>query len=149
QARDTVNMSNGVTWPVRYHYEHGQNAQALAIAEKAADTWSAGGMQTLAFLYDAMGRYGEAERLYKRSADRYDRTVELGAFYVRQSRRPGDREQEARGVSMLKEAFPNGLETVTLQALSAPPLDGVVVVNIGPRAEQIGVRKGDVIVAVD
>jgi hypothetical protein len=149
QARDSVGMSHNVAWLVRYHEDKGHLAQALDIAQRAADTGSAAGMQTLAFLLDHTGNDRPAEKLYERISDRYDDSIELGTFYIRRGRRTQSAEDQAQGVSLLKTPFPRGLEAVTLQSFTEPPHDGVRFFEMGERAASIGLHADDVLVAVD
>jgi tetratricopeptide (TPR) repeat protein len=148
-ARNSVNVSNEITWIVRYHYEQGDTMKALELARKAGDTWSAWGMDTLALLLDRMGRYDAARMLYERVGKRYDNRLELGLFDIRQARRTHNAQLEAEGLALLGTPFPNGLEPASVSSLNGPPRDGIVFVTFGARAERLGFHQRDVLVAFD
>jgi tetratricopeptide (TPR) repeat protein len=149
EAGDKMNVSQRVSWLVRYHDDAGRTDQAFDIAQRAANIGSAAGMQTLAFLYDRHGDDAQAERLYERIRSRYDDPVELGTFYIRRGRRTQNAGDQAKGAALLKTPFPRGIEAVTLQSFTESPHDGVRFFDLGERAIGIGLREDDVLVAVD
>jgi len=149
-ARDRVGVSNHLTWLVRYDYDIGKRARALEIAQMAADTYSARGTETLAHLFDRMGRYDEAEQLYRRISEQYVDDDALAAFYVRQARRTKNAQYEERAKSLLlPKLFPNGLEPGTLADFKISPRDGLAFRRFAARAERIGLREHDVLVSID
>ena len=150
KARDRVGVSNGVTWIVRYHLNHGRPDRAEEIARLAADTGSASGLEVLGELLDRTGRHTEAERLYRDIDEHYDHhTVPLGRFLMRQSLRTGDRALEAKAGELLRPAFPGGLQPVVMHALPVTPDDGIQVAPFGPRAMKTGLRADDVVIGID
>jgi tetratricopeptide (TPR) repeat protein len=149
-ARDAVGVSNKVTWLVRYYYDMGKRDRAMKIAQMAAETYSARGLETLAHLYDQMGRYEDAEDTYRKINERYENSGQaLAAFYLRQSRRTNNPQIEARAKSLVTKQFPNGFEHVTLADFNASPTDGLAFRRLFARAEHIGLREHDIVVAMD
>jgi hypothetical protein len=150
KARDRVGVSNGVTWIVRYHFNHGRRDRAEEIARLAADTGSASGLEVLGEFLDRTGRYAEAETLYREIDEHYDHhTVPLGRFLMRQSLRTGDLALEAKAGELLRPAFPGGLQRVVMHALPVTPDGGIQVAPFGPRAMKTGLRADDVVIGID
>jgi hypothetical protein len=148
-ARDSVRVSNQLTWLVRHYHRTGHTARAEEVARIAASAGSSTGLETYAHLLDAQRRYDEAERFYQRIAERYDETGPLGTFTIRQALRKDDRAMELKGWDLLRSEFPNGLQRVDLHALDVPPRDGIVFNTFGPRAAAVGLRQTDIVVGVD
>jgi hypothetical protein len=148
-ARDKVSVSNNVMWLVRHYYAIGNRERAEQVARMAAETGSATGIATLAYLLDASGHYAEAEASYRDIADHYGDTKPLGAFIVRKALRTGDRSLELKGWEYLRNEFPTGMERLAVHALDATPVDGIVFATFGQRALTTGLRPTDIIVGVD
>jgi hypothetical protein len=148
--RNQAIVSWNVTWLVRYYRDHGRLGDAEAVAAAAAATKSFGGLQVLAELLDMEGRSDEAERLYRRIADDYeDATAPLGVFLMRRALSAHDKALEVKAATLLRDEFPNGLERVAMYALPASPADGVTFATFGLRPASFGLKRTDVIVAVD
>jgi hypothetical protein len=148
-SRDRVGVSTGLTWLVRHYYATGKRERAEQLARMAADVASYGGLETLAHLLDASGRYEEAEARYREIADHYGNTGPLGTFIVRRALRTGDRKEELQGWDHLRETFPTGMERLAMHALDASPVDGVVLTSFGPRVSAVKLEPADIIVGVD
>jgi len=149
-ARDRVVVSQNVTWLVRYYYDHQRVQDAEVLAQDAADVASDGGLRVQAELFDAEGRYDEAERVYRQIAQHYSGdTAALGIFLMRRALEVHDKVLEVRAADLLRHDFPNGLEPVVTYALDASPVDGAVFETFGRRAASLGFEPTDVIVAVD
>jgi hypothetical protein len=148
-SRDRVGVSSGVTWLVRHYEASGDRARAETLARMVADTGSAGGLETLGHLLDARGHYADAQQIFQRIADRYENTVPLGTFFVRQGLRTADRALELKGWDNLRAVFPNGMERLELHALDPTPLDGMGFLSVGRRASATGLRATDIVVGVD
>ena len=148
-SRDRVGVSTGLTWLVRHYYATGKRERAEELARMAADVASYGGLETLAHLLDASGRYAEAEAMYREIASHYRDTGPLGTFLVRGALRTGDKKQELEGWENLRETFPTGMQPLAMHALDAPPVDGVVLTSFGRRVSAVKLEPTDIIVGVD
>jgi hypothetical protein len=148
-CRDRVRVSNGVTWPVRYHLARGRHDRALEIAADARSTGSGSGMMIYAEVLEAQGRYADAEREHLNMVERYEQSWTLGAFYLRQFARTDDPTYYEKASAALKDVFPNGIERGDLALIPAPPPDGVQMIEFGRRAARTGLRPEDVIVKVE
>src|SRR5262249_5454002 len=90
------------------------------------------------------------EEVFRSITERYpDAERFLAVHYLREALRTRDQELEARAAALAKEEFPRGFERASLSALSSPPTDGVVFTSFGRRVERTGLRREDVVVAVD
>jgi hypothetical protein len=135
---------------VRYYYDHQRVQDAEVLAQDAADVASDGGLRVQAELFDAEGRYDEAERVYRQIAQHYSGdTAALGIFLMRRALEVHDKVLEVRAADLLRHDFPTGLEPVVTYALDASPVDGAVFETFGRRAASLGFEPTDVIVAVD
>ncbi len=151
-ARDRVGASNGVDWLVDYYYEHGQGQRALEIAQGAAETYSGGGLITLARLYERMGRFEDAREYYSRAQTRYPKVQTLDRFYIRCLHRHGGKRFKQEGEEAVRKLFKNGLVRTTRAELDAAHGSG------GPPASFVGhyvttsegsLHVGDRVVALD
>ena len=147
--RDTVNVANGSSWLIAYYYTHGQQPAAIELAEKAAAAFSARGLLAKARLLERMGDYQAAEAIQKQVSERYDRTSDLAAFYMRWAKVSGDPGVKSAGDTLITKVFPRGLEPFAGAASNASPRDGVRVTETGATGAKAGFAVGDVIVAVD
>jgi tetratricopeptide (TPR) repeat protein len=146
---DAVHAANSSAWLARYYVHLGQFARAEALAREAGDTNSYRGLQVLGDFLDARQRDVEAEQVYRRMHQRYDRADALGAFLVRRGLRQNDRRQQQQGWELLKALFPDGGERLAWNTLTGPPVDGIVFETFGRRASARGLKRSDVIVGID
>ena len=154
-VRDRVLVANGVQWLVGYYCDHGRLDRARAVAEMAADVYSADGLSTMGYLMERLGRYSDAEAWYRRVKERYDSEASLDSFYIRHEQRVGDGRYRELAADALKKLFPDGLRRVSLSELEGNPE-----VAIGPAGSKyrfsrfygsarFGLREGDIVVAVN
>ena len=144
---DSVATANWSRWLARYYVSHNKIGPALALAERVAGTGAFEGTSVAASVYEQLGRKNDAERMYRRGAEGYDSGAELLGFYYRAVEVKHDREYEAAWRSARERAFPNGLVNTPLS--SEKPAAGVHVATDSPEARKVGLRAGDIIVAVD
>lgn len=149
RARDRVAASLKVLWLTRYLTDQGQVADARRIAEAADDVGSASGIGALAEFLERQGDAAGAEARYKQIQDRYGPSTgwHLGAFYLRRWNATKDPALRDRGLALVAESFPSGLEVPP--AAAAAPYDGVAFSNFGARAGRAGLRRSDIIVGID
>jgi len=149
-ARDRVGVANGIGWLVMYDFDNGRTAEAVTLADEAAEVYSYGGLITKAKLLERMEQFDAAEALLKAASTRYDRYVDLTAFYLRRLRTPeGLKQFEAVSKPLVAKAFPNGIERVAGPLPDEPPTDGIRVRSTGHRGVAAGFADEDIILAVD
>jgi len=146
-APDRVRVSNNCEWLVNYYFDHGRKSEAFAVAKYAAEVYSAAGLETMAKLLERTGDLAVAEEYFRKIEERYSGHSDTTMFYLR------NQAKSARYAAAAKEAvarmFPDGIEFVTLNNLSAPPADGVVVSGWSNVTRKIGLEPGDVLTAID
>jgi tetratricopeptide (TPR) repeat protein len=144
---DAVAVANKSQWLMQYYASHNRVAPALALAARIAETGASEGLTVAAHLYERLERSEDAEALYRQDMERYDDSSELLGFYYREVKVRHRQQydglwQEARG-----RVFPNGLTNTPLS--DKKPSAGVHVSSDSEAARKIGLRAGDIIVAVD
>jgi len=149
ESRDEVAISHNVNWLVRYYRDHGRVDDAEALARHGAETQSRAGLEALADLLDAEGRYDQAEQVYRMIAEHYSNTAPLGTYLARRALAANDKALEVTAFELLRRDFPNGVERVPVYALPASPTDGVRFDTFGRRLARLGFEPADVIVSID
>src|SRR5689334_11434028 len=130
--------------------DQGNMARAKNLARTAAATGSSRRMETLAHLLERTGDLEQADELFRRIAERYTNSENiLGAFCIRLARRTGDKADMEQGTRLLSKTLPRGLESWWPADAAEPPTDGARVRHTSPRARRLGLRQGDIIVAID
>jgi hypothetical protein len=146
---DRVGASSGVEWLVRYYQKTGKTREALRVAEAAAQVGSFAGMKALAGFLERQGNINDAERVYRGMSDRYDDGTRLLAFLLRRSDVTGVPPTAADYRTLLDRYFGGDLERVTAAGLTGAPAKGLFVRQTNEWDDKFGIRKGDIIVAVD
>jgi tetratricopeptide (TPR) repeat protein len=146
-CRDNVMLSNNCSWLVNYYYDHEQTDKALELATRAAKVYSARGLQTMAELYERMGKLKEAEDSFLNIKERYDNTQGLCQFYLRH--KSADPRYQQEYDKLIKSLFPDGLVKVEAAHLSGAPKTGVKVTSESPLTDKFCVHYGDIFVGVD
>jgi hypothetical protein len=144
-AYSRVAVANSSTLLVRHYHERGDAEQATRVAEDAAGTGAAGGLETMALLHEWRGELAQAEELFTQIERRYGSADELLGHYHRMAAAGGG-EYESRLNRLLPKTFPGGLEAFDAGNLPPTPRDGV---RITSRAERWGLGPGDIIVGLD
>jgi tetratricopeptide (TPR) repeat protein len=141
---DPVAMTHQVWWLVLHYFETGRRADALALAEHAADVYSGPGLIAYGNVLDMSGDPRRAEGVYRQVQERYDNAVPLLGFLLRHP------ERNARGEAerLTATVFPSGMQKVATPPATAPET-GVLITWTGLGGEREGLRDDDVIVAID
>lgn len=142
-GRDEVAIANSAEWMVRDYFLRHEYAKAAALADRAAQTYSYGGLVVRARLYDWSGDARSAERFYRMAAERYESPSDLLGFYIRQGRKGMDVDR------LMWKVFPGGLTPIVMPSLREAPKDGISVEIAGLIGERNGMRPGDIVVGVD
>ncbi len=147
-ARDRVRVANQCRWLADYYYDRGRREEALAIADMAADVFSSAGLQTAAHIMERDGRLDKAEGFLQKQAERYRQPGTLTAFYARH------REKDPRFATEydkhLAKIFPEGMpRPIDPGSLTGAPPRGMMLRTVNPKAAALGLKIGDVIVAIN
>ena len=145
-APDRVYVSNSVEWLVDYYYTHNRQTEAFKVAEMAAEAYSSRGLTTMAALCERAGRLFDAEEYFRKQAERYDEWGELSLFYTRHLKEP---KFTAAFEQMTTKVFPKGEQPADAASMSGVPNDGVLITSSSKTTESLGMRQGEVIVAIN
>jgi hypothetical protein len=143
---DAVTMSNASGWLVSHYYRHRKLKPALQLAEQSARTGSFQGLVTLAYLYERLERWDDAEEVYRKAATRYNNPSQLLGFYYRAVHLHKQTGLEPAWQQELTRVFPHGLTAV---AGDAPPKSGVVIAKDNDFVRKAGLQAGDVIIGLE
>ena len=143
QANDQVLVANNVRPLVEYDLAHGQQDEALRVAQHAAEVYSSIGIDTYVWLLCKLNRYDEAEDWIKKEQERYGGNL-MSEFYAAHRDRYPDQYAAAE-----KTLFPDGLTQVTLVSFTNPPKNGCIFTTTSSVLENAGLQQGDVVVALD
>jgi hypothetical protein len=147
RSSDRVLAANNVFWLTRRYLATSQPERALAVAQMAAEVYSAAGLKTRGMVLESLGRPLEAREWYARIEERYEDRTELDRFYVRYGLLVGDGRFEDEVAAATKKLFPSGIERVALEELgNAPPPSGLRIINA---RESSGLEPGWIVVAYD
>lgn len=84
---------------------------------------------------------------FNKIAERYGKPEALHQFYGRHPEFTEERDKAIAAAQL--EALVKSLPKVALSDFKAPPEDGALLTSTSPKATEVGLSKGDVIVAVD
>ena len=146
---DAVSMANNCDWLVKYYHRKGERAKAEHLADRAAEVYSFGGLRTKAELMETEEKYDEALKYYFRIEERYNRAGPLVGFCVRYRAKTGDARFDHEIQQRLKTLFPRGVEKVELKDFKSRPEEGVLIAEDNELLQQAGLKKGNIIVALD
>jgi hypothetical protein len=148
-ARDVVTASHYADWLVDYELRKGRTEQALAVARAAAETYSSAGLRTYARLLERLRRFDEAREQYEAIRERYNETQPLEQFAVRAFFSRGDARYESLAEAAVARDFPYGLERISRAELTAPPYQGVLILDETAEGRRVGIHQDDIVVAID
>jgi hypothetical protein len=146
---EEIAASQRAEWLVDYYVRRGKMERAEATALKAADTYSASGLNIAARLFERTKRFDEAEGYYRRTAERYDAADGLIAFYHRMARGRRQAAYEPKLQRSLASLFPDGLRRYDAAAFRIPPKQGVYIYGQSADSKRADVQVGDVVIALD
>ena len=145
---DRIRASNYAVWRVRNYMKKGQTDKARQIADEGAEVYSSRGLQAEALFFEMTSNYDEAFAWYSKVNERYNEPLPLFCFCMRYKILTGDNRFDADAQTASHAIFPKGIETVSLGDFHGAPTDGVLVAQENDRTKAVGLRQGDVIVAV-
>jgi tetratricopeptide (TPR) repeat protein len=145
-GRDSVIMANGCDWLVNYYFDHGQKDKAFDLANKAAEVYSGNGLETMAKLYEKMGKLKEAEDYFAKIKERYDDSAPLDFFYHRHAQE-NERYKKA-DLAYQKKIFPAGSRKLDPSQLKTAPTLGILVTSESDLTQKFGLHHGEIIVSV-
>ena len=146
---DSVRISNHAYWRVNYYLKKGQIEKARQIADEAGEVYSSVGLQAKASFLEKTTNYDDAFAWYAKLEKRYDNPAPLIAFCERYKDLTGDTRFEPELKKRVGKLFPKGIEKVSLADFQAAPADGVLIRQENDLLRAAGLRRGNVIVALN
>lgn len=146
-ALDAVAVANKSRWLAQYYASHNRVGPALQLATRVAGTGASEGLTVAAHLYERLGRTADAEAMYQDVMRSYDEPAELLGFYYREVEVKKGSQYADAWKAARERVFPNGLTNAPLTA--DKPAVGVHISSDSDAARKIGLRAGDIVVALD
>lgn len=146
---DEVSLSNTVEWLVEYKEGKGDSEGATAVAKRAYDTGSAGGIMTMAHLIERRKFYDQAYKLCSEVRERYNDSTPMIGFLYRMKNSGNPARRDSLLDSLLKTKLPHGLLPAPAEPGPEAPLHGVIVKNAVDEAQISHLKWNDVIVALN
>ncbi len=144
QAHDQVYISNCIQPLIDYDLTHNQNDEALTLAKRGAEVYSACGIESYVIVLTKFNRLNEAETWAKNLKERYDYDRPLILLYATHQAHFQSQ------VAALKAAyFPKGMTSVSLNSFSGEPSQGAVYMESNPLLISSGLNQGDIVVALN
>lgn len=140
KSTDRVSVSNKTRWLIHYYKSNGNDAKAREIADHNEKVFSGAGLESAFALAVQEKDAKRAKKIAGDIADRYgdDRYILFAAWHA-----DGNK-------SALKKVFPNGIQEVTkadFEGTKSPK--GCRLQEDSVITRSLGVRSGDIVVAVD
>jgi hypothetical protein len=151
-ARDQIGLSANLGRYVGLLLDQGDSEEALRVARRAADVYSGGGLFTLAFALERLGRFDEAAGEYAKITRRYGSRFWENAFFVRYRQRHGGDRFVKEAELATAELFPQGLRRRTLEGFRRVGHRGGVMqglLNMREPLRRAGIRLGDIVLGID
>jgi tetratricopeptide (TPR) repeat protein len=146
---DKVGVSHRVGWMISYYLENGNQKRAKELADFGGEVYSSGGLLAKAGYYEQLEQYQSAFEWYIKNEDRYGHWRSLVNFCLRYRTKTDDNRFHSEVEKRVSKIFPKGFRKVTLDDYSAPPKFAVSINEDSDLLREVGLKKGDVIVAVD
>jgi tetratricopeptide (TPR) repeat protein len=151
KSPDRVNMSNNVSWLIRYLHRMGDKTKALEVAKEAAEVYSYGGLEAYLWYAEIEAQWDEALATAKKLDARYNnnKPIEELGFLTRYHSQNKAQAEEWGYSRMINKLFPDGLKTAKLEDFISPPSTGVVIQGTNKQVKTLNMKIGDVIVSLD
>lgn len=146
---DEVAVANRCGWLVDYYFRNQRVAEAEKLADRAAETYSGGGLRVKANLLFAQGKYAESFEYAGRVEERYHLPGEVVGWCVRYKDKTGSSQYDGEVKKRLDTLFPRGLERVTPAELRGRPQQGVAFDQESDLLRAAGLQKSNIVVAVN
>jgi tetratricopeptide (TPR) repeat protein len=152
KANDRVWMGNSALWLVQYLVSINDPATAKRVAEDAAETYSALGLEAYLWLMKNDGNWDKALETARKIDERYNNGIpehEVACLLVKQQAL-GDRlGNNPAHESKIRKIFPDGLQKLTIEECRGLPLAGVRLNGQSPAMVPFALRRDMVIVGLN
>lgn len=144
-----VAIADHAEWRIRYYLNKGDKEKAHEIAKYAGEVYSFRGLVALAVYYDLTGEPEKAVNTYIAIDDRYNRPIPLIEYCIAYKEKTKDNQFDEIYRKFVKKVFPKGQEKVQLSDFTSEPTDGVFINDETELLRAAGLKKRDVIVALN
>jgi tetratricopeptide (TPR) repeat protein len=145
---DLVRESHRARRRVAYYLKKGETEKARTIADAAADVYSQPGLAAKADFHESIGELETAMQWFAKIKERYNNSDELVEFCARHFKPTGKADFDKEVRQHLKE-WEKKTQKVSLADFTSPPADGALVITESDLLKGAGLKKGDIVVAVD
>ena len=146
---DAVRVSNHANWRIQYYLGKGQLDKAREIADFAGEVYSFGGLNAKAMFFEATTNYDDAFQWYAKIEERYGNSGPLLNFCIQYKSALRTNKYDAEVEKRIGKLFPRGEEKVGLTNFKNQPSAGVLISAENDLLKASGLKKGDIIVALD
>ncbi len=147
---DAVYFSNACDFLVKHYAASGRLAEAEDLAKEAADTYSAGGLGTYAWLKEYRQQWPDAAQTYKAIDERYDKAGDSAHLGYVMRRKLAGEGWLPEYQKIVDTYFPGGIQKVALASLSnTPPTTGIRFSKTTESLQKAGIDPSDIIVGLD
>lgn len=144
---DSIGKANKTWHWAKHLYETGHKKEADAAADFAAEVYSHNGLLAKSKLCELEKNYKCAEDYAKKIAERYDNSVALSTFYIRNRKRSPAYEKLAQ--KAISKDFPRGLVVENPATGSTPPEFGAAVSYVDEFGDRLGIKKDFVLTGMN
>jgi tetratricopeptide (TPR) repeat protein len=148
-CRNDVRVANDAGWLVQYYFRKGQISDADKLADRAAEVYSAAGLETKIELLFLENRYSESFQYVLKLEERYNRPGRVIGWCQSCKAKTGDMKYEGEVKKRLGTLFPRGMKKVKLYELTGQPEGGFQFAEENAALQAAQIRKSDVVVAVN
>jgi hypothetical protein len=146
---DSIRVANLAIWRVNYYLKKGNTEKARQVADFAAEVYSHMGLQAKANFLEATGDYDGAFDYCAKIEERYQDSGALVDFCQRYKAKTGNNRFEGELQKRIEAYFPDGMEKVEFKDFQAPPTDGATFGQQNGLMTAAGLKRGNVIVAIN
>jgi hypothetical protein len=146
---DSVGVANVSGWLIQHYLDVGNTNRARELADFAGEVYSYRGLEAKAGFFERIEKYNDAFDWYQKIEERYENSRELMDFCIRYRQKTDDRRFEPELDKRLKKIFPKGMKKVSVSDFAQPPGYAVLINEDNDLLKKAGLKKGDVVVAVD
>jgi hypothetical protein len=148
-CRNDVLVANNAGWLVQYYFRKGQVSEADKLADRAAEVYSAGGLEAKIDLLFSENRYSESFEYLLKLDERYHKPGQVIGWCQAYKNKTGDMKYEGEVKKRLGTLFPKGMKKVSVSEMTGPPDGGVRFGQENAALQAAQISKSHIVVAVN
>jgi hypothetical protein len=146
---DAVRVASYANWRIQYYLGKAKTEKAREIADFAGEVYSYAGLNAKAHFFEATTNYDDAFQWFAKIEERYGKSGPLLNFCIQYKNAFRTNKYDAEVEKRVGKLFPRGEEKAALADFKTPPQEGVLIFAENDLLKASGLKKGDVIVALD